>query len=265
MNKISILVALHKPYEVPADAGFLPVHLGKSISSVQLPFQGDDIGENISHLNPHFCELTGLYWLWKNKKADIFGLVHYRRFFKSKSSKLNFLGHDICNSDELAKFMKDFDIVLPRPRNYFIETIEQHYRNAHHEEDLKVLKEVVLKLYPSYEKSFEKVMTSRKASLYNMFVMKSEHFNSYCPWLFEILFEVEKKIPYKDYDLYQSRVFGFMAERLLNIWALQNIHPQKIKYVSIINIEGENLIKKGTLMVFRKVKKEFLRKKQLNQ
>ncbi len=50
-------------------------------------FQGDDTGDNISAKNPHYCELTALYWAWKNLQADYIGLVHYRRYFTRRANR----------------------------------------------------------------------------------------------------------------------------------------------------------------------------------
>ena len=80
---IKILIAMHKPYWHPDDPVYMPIHVGKKgKASIGLP--GDDTGDNISDRNPAYCELTGVYWAWKNLKADYVGLVHYRRYFTHK-------------------------------------------------------------------------------------------------------------------------------------------------------------------------------------
>lgn len=61
---------------------------------------GDNTGDNISLRNPNYCELTGLYWAWKNLKCDYIGLCHYRRYFtnsnlfkkaSNKNNKINLI------------------------------------------------------------------------------------------------------------------------------------------------------------------------------
>ena len=80
---IKIIVAAHKKYWMPTDPVYLPVHVGAE-GKDSIGYTPDNTGENISAKNPYFCELTGLYWAWKNLDADFIGLVHYRRYFTCK-------------------------------------------------------------------------------------------------------------------------------------------------------------------------------------
>lgn len=255
MSSIINLVATHKTYSFPQDAGYFPIHVGKKLANESLNIPGDDLGENISSKNKNYCELTALYWIWKNNTSDskAIGLSHYRRYFKPSSKFVFLKDRKIASTQELSDLLKTYEVILAKPRNYWIESIESHYANAHHKEDLEVLRHVLLSKYPEYQRSYDSVMKGTKLSLFNMFVMKREHFESYCQWLFDILFEVEKIIPYYNYGPYQGRVFGFLGERLLNVWVKHNFNPGKIKYLPVVNIEGENLIKKGIGMLKRKI------------
>lgn len=88
-NKITILVCCHKQDYYAQKYPFLPIQVGRAISSVDLGIQGDDTGDNISWKNRNYCELTALYWAWKNlKEVDIIGLCHYRRYFLLKITYL---------------------------------------------------------------------------------------------------------------------------------------------------------------------------------
>lgn len=257
---VSIMVAAHKDYLFPEDNGYLPVQVGRVLSKKKLNIIGDDTGQNISHLNRSFCELTGLYWMWKNQRSDFYGLVHYRRYFRPLvEAGIQVAGKSVASTAELIQQLGSNEIVLSRPRNYWVESVRKHYENAHNASDLLVLQQVISDLYPDYSSSFNKVMGRTSVSLYNMFFTRAENFNNYCSWLFSILFEVEKRIPYQDYGPYQGRVFGFMAERLLNVWVEKNIPAERVKYLPVINLEGENLIKK----VFGLLDRKFRGAKQL--
>ena len=84
-SETKILVCCHKPADIPDNGIFLPVHCGKALSDKDLGMTGDDTGDNISAKNPNYCELTALYWAWKNLKGtEYIGLYHYRRFFSFK-------------------------------------------------------------------------------------------------------------------------------------------------------------------------------------
>ena len=82
---IKILVATHKKYWMPEDDVYLPIHVGRE-GKADLGYVGDNTGDNISEKNANYCELTGLYWAWKNLKCDYIGLCHYRRYFAHTTS-----------------------------------------------------------------------------------------------------------------------------------------------------------------------------------
>ena len=113
MKDIKIIVATHKKYEMPIYSYYLPLHVGKK-GKEDLGYVGDATGENISEKNPFYCELTGIYWAWKNLKADYIGLVHYRRQFKGKNKKENSLFDCILSNKEIDKILNETDIILPK-------------------------------------------------------------------------------------------------------------------------------------------------------
>jgi len=84
---IKIVTAVHKPYWMPEDRVYVPLHIGRE-GKQDIGFTGDNTGDNISEKNATFCELTGLYWAWKNLQAEYVGLVHYRRVFGFVSERL---------------------------------------------------------------------------------------------------------------------------------------------------------------------------------
>ena len=251
-NSIAIMVATHKNYDFPQDDGYLPLHVGAAIASEKMPFTRDDSGDNISALNNYFCELTGLYWLWKNCTADIYGVSHYRRYFKADFAGVLVHGNKVASSNELCDALNDMDIVLVRPRNYWIETVYSHYKHAHHIADLDVVRRVLQVQCNDYVPYWDMVMSRRKLSLYNMFVMRSNMFNLYCEWLFRALFEVQEHVSYEEYGPYQSRVFGFLGERMLNVWVEKNIPASRRKYISVVNLDGENIVSKFVNMLRRR-------------
>lgn len=251
MSNIKILVATHKEYEFPNSKMYQPIHVGKAINSKDFGIIGDNTNINISLKNPNFCELTALYWAWKNiffNKYDYCGLAHYRRYFVGKSLQLK--SKFIISEEELLFHLKDCDIILPKKRNYYIENIETHYKNAHYEKDLLETKKIISEKYPEFLNSFEITMSQKKLFLYNMFVMKTNEFEKYCEWLFDILFELERRIDISNYSSYQGRVFGFLSERLFNIWILQKKYITK--ELKTVNIDGENLFLKAIGLLERK-------------
>ena len=250
--KIKIIIATHKKYWMPIDEIYMPLHVGKE-GKESLGYAGDNTGTNISIKNSNYCELTAVYWAWKNLNADYIGLVHYRRHFTNEGYLMRLIkGKKKCvlNSNDALKLLKQYDAVVPKRRNYYIETNRSHYNHAHYSKDLDIVESIINEKYPDYSEAFSLVMNRTWAHMFNMFIMKKEYFDEYCEWLFSILEELESKIDISKYDLYNKRVFGFVSERLLDVW----IEAKKIRYkeVPVMFMEKEHWLKKGTAFLIRK-------------
>jgi len=248
----NILISTHKDYSFPKSALYIPIQVGKISSSAHVDAIGDDKGIHIAEKNSTFCELTALYWAWKNdffKDSDFCGLVHYRRYFKGSSGeKLN--GMKILGEDEILNYLKEYDILLPKKRRYYIETVISHYSNAHYQKDILLTRTILEQQASDYLAAFDEVMQSRSLHLFNMFIMSPKYFYAYMDWLFPILFALEERIDTESYDSYQKRVFGYIAERLFNVWLLKN--DLRIKCLGVNHLEGENYILKAWCLIMRK-------------
>ena len=242
---MKVFVVSHKPFEFPTDLEYVPLKVGALTDGIAKNYMQDCDGDNIAHLNPSFCELTAAYWIWKNSQEDVVGLAHYRRYFASSKSDLKVKGKRIASPEEMMALLKEADILIARPRNYYITSIKNHYIHAHHESDYTQLRDEIALQHPEYLSDFDSIMGGTKISLYNMFVCKKSLIDEYFEWLFPVLFALEQKIDYQNYDAYQKRVFGFMAERLSNVWLHHHRESLRIKYMPVVNIDGENLLLKG--------------------
>lgn len=249
---IKIIVATHKAYPMPTDSMYLPVHVGKEVSGLSLPFIGDNTGEHISVKNPNYCELTALYWAWKNLSADYIGLVHYRRHFACRKPGLfcRNKASRILSSTEVEPLLKEYSVLLPKQRNYFIETNYSHFIHAHPAESLDMTKQLLTELFPDYVSAFDSVMSRTKGHRFNMLIMHQKELDRYCSWLFSILSELEKRLDISSYDAYNQRIFGFISERLLDVYLEAN--QLTYKELDVIFLEQEHWFKKGISFLKRK-------------
>ncbi|MBR7045141.1 MAG: DUF4422 domain-containing protein [Lachnospiraceae bacterium] len=246
---IKIIIATHKSYWMPEDPLYLPVHVGAA-GKDSLGYVRDDTGDNISSKNVNYCELTGLYWAWKNLEADYVGLAHYRRHFSAKRH-LKASREYVITEKQLRQVLSGTDVVLPVKRNYFIETNYSQYVHAHHKEDLDVTRQILNEKYPRFVRAYDESMKRTWGHRFNMFVMKREYFDAYCEWLFDILFELERRLDISSYSPYDARVFGFVSERLLDVW----IETKDISYKELpcMFMENQNWLVKGGNFLLRKI------------
>lgn len=236
---IKVIVATHKLYRIPEDDMYLPVHVGREINpdeSISAEYTGDNAGENISKKNKNYCELTALYWAWKNLDYEYLGLVHYRRHFRGMAG--NDKWNCILTKQQAEHLLQKYAAIVPKKRNYFIESTYDQYVHAHNRQDLNKTREIIRENYPEYIPAWEKVMKSSAGHRFNIFIMNKDLSDRYFEWLFDILFRLEAVLDISGYSDYDRRVFGFVAERLFDVWLItNNVHYTELP---VINMEKVN-------------------------
>lgn len=248
--KVKILVAAHKKFPMPNADGYMPILVGAARNyKPEIEYQRDDEGENISSKNPNYNELTAVYWAWKNlKDVDAIGLVHYRRlFFDTKPYSLD----NVFSVEKVEELLTQYDVILPKKRNYYIETNYSHYIHAHHKKPLDKTRQIIIKNYPQYLNAFDRVMHLRRAHMFNMFIMKKKAFESYCNFIFGVLGKLENSIDISDYSVQEARVYGYISELLMDVWLENN----SVKYTELKweQLGGKNNVKKAIALIERKL------------
>ncbi len=252
MSKTKLIVATHKNYQMPRFESYLPLHVGAA-GKDSIGYERDDSGDNISAKNPYYCELTGLYWAWKNLDADYIGLVHYRRYFTLKSASFR-RNHDVfdcvLSDEEIAALVAEHDIIVPKKRKYYIETMYSHYEHTMYVEPLDITREVIAEQFPEYLPHFDKHMKERSGHMFNMFIMKKELLSDYCDWVFKLLAEVESRTNASVYDAFHARFYGRLSELMLDVWLNKNGYS--VKEVPVMSMEKVNWFKKGGAFLLAK-------------
>ena len=244
MDGLRIVVAAHKPYPMPEDPVYLPVQAGAAIAKEKLDYQSDADGENISAKNGFYCELTALYWAWKNLPHSALGLAHYRRYFRARHGKRP------MPESELRALLEKTPVLLPKKRHYWIETNESQYVHAHGQASLDALKKAVGEVSPEYLPALEKSLKKRSAHRFNMFVMRKDEADRYCEWMFGILFALERELNESYPQVIFPRIYGFLSERLMDCWVETNRLPYR--EIRVLNTESQHWGKKIRNFLMRK-------------
>ena len=176
----------------------------------------DNSGDNISERNRQFCELTGLYWIWKHAKEDLVGLVHYRRHF--------LLSDNWVEIFEASKV----DVILPVPL-YVAPNVEVNYKERHTPSDWDYVMGYLKERYPE---DYDKAAAFFKDGFYspcNMFIARRQVLDDLCSWMFPIIFALADHAGTRE-DSYQNRYPGFISERLITYFFESRRDKYKVVY-----------------------------------
>ena len=248
-----IYTAYHRAAPRIESASITPIHVGRAGAGVPLPqMLGDDTGDHISERNGAWCELTALYWAWKNDRETegLVGLMHYRRVLdltgraptgpvEAPQRMFDINAWCVEAEDWLAQEGGNWDLVVPRPHQMGL-TVAANYRRGHAPQDWALLREIVARDHADYLDSFDAVAQGYEVRLANMALMRRPLFDRYCAWLFGILFAVEAAdLDRSLYSVQQGRYLGYLSERLFTVFVhhLQKTMPDlRMREVSILNL-----------------------------
>lgn len=265
MKDIKILVACHKPSVLPKSNILVPVQVGAGIASKRLDnMYHDDEGDNISKKNPNYCELTAMYWGWKNVKADYYGLCHYRRFlcFHDDGQSLNVRNQieaeaiteynlkrfGLENDDEMRAIIEKHDIVcgmlqdvrkLYTPRGNKATAMEHwtaHHRALIMNDDLKKMLQILDEVSPNVGKEAKEYLSGHYFLGFNCFVMKKSLFDDMCQIVFSVLERLEQRVDMSHYNQQISRIYGFMAEIIISSYIsyIEKNKQYSVKHVPLV-------------------------------
>lgn len=237
-----IYVMTHKEYTKPDYDIYRTLHVGKALGN-DFGYEGDDTGDNISAKNKNYCELTGIYWIWKNVQCDAVGICHYRRYFVRDE--------DFLKKDYIESVLKDYDIIVPNSSFTKYSSVGEHYEKEHHWKDMLICRDVIGEQCPDYLDAFDLCMNCNLFSVGNMVITKKDIFDSYCQWLFGILFEVEKRVDISDYDAFQARIMGYLSERLFRVWLLNQEYSVREEEVRMIDPKDSDNAVQAVSIVYR--------------
>ena len=240
-DDIRIFVCTHKDSAYFDSDILQPIQVGSAIAPYRLgSVYHDDRGENISELNPMYCELTAQYWAWRNIDAEYYGFCHYRRYFDFSPDRHveNVYGEvidDYIDAVTQAKYCLDDDSIEKVVRQYDVITTEikdlakfpgnagtplRQYHAAPRliDADLDRAIAILKEMHPDYAQDADSFLNGSRSCFCNMFIMRKDIFFDYCAWLFPML---ERFVERTDMSLYSKealRTPGHLSERLFNIY-----------------------------------------------
>ncbi len=220
MTKVIIYIAAHKPFKLPTrEPCYHILQVGAANATARFGEYVDDAGDNISALNPIYCELTGYYWMFKNAEdCDYIGLMHYRRFLGKK--KYAFDSNDnILSEREIVDLMKDADFLVPTPltKKNELNSLYTSDKALAQDRSYGLIRRAMTDLCPEYLDDLRHVFQASTMFFGNILVASRSNFQEYVEWLFRLEDRIVALIRQDGGDVL-PRELGYFSEWLLNVY-----------------------------------------------
>lgn len=167
----------------------------------------------------HFCELGGLYKLWKQVNADIVGLEHYRRFFVESPSKL-------LGERRISDILATHDVIMSPNvigQSNVLAWIAQEKHNPKASSET-IVKDTILRWFMFLRDKYStelidymlgRMLADRSYYGCNMFVGNKRAIDDYALFLFPML---EKFTIEVMRGKIEPRIYGYLSEYLIGYW-----------------------------------------------
>jgi len=259
-----IYIVSHLRLRRPFDKDFRVIYVGP-MSGPESP---DDFAvtdaiqkPHIAHQNKSYCELTALYQMLNLHPASneaLIGLVHYRRPFvqgpkwlckiirTTQKSKFTrglsnaLLSRYSLTQQKASQLLKVHDVIVPVPVKLKT-SVEQRYLQMHIASDWEKLKHIIETQHPDYWAAFQQLAKGHTLHHFNMFVSNTAVMHHYAKWLFQVLDALEPQIDLNGRDNFQQRVFGFLAERLFNVYLIKH-SELRVLHLPVVQLFNESVV-----------------------
>ncbi len=189
------------------------IQAGAALTGKRISDLTDDTGMNISERNRMYCEMSAVYWVWKNTEHDWVGIEHYRR-------------HLLVRPEMLTE---DVDAILPLPYTCYPNEMAQFLRFTT-EDVLNALLKTLKELHPSEFARYHDILYGKYQYTYNLVCAKRKVFDDYCRWFFEITEHMETmadEVP----EIKETRALSYVAEVLTNLYFMDHQKDLRILHV----------------------------------
>ena len=215
-------------------------------------------GDNIFNKDPHYAEYVFHYWFWKNQLKNYdenswIGFCQYRRYWLKEDYDKNItinrknLKDNVLSTIPLS--WKNYDAVIAKKiyvdNPKFMKIVKRGFRNFI--KDPSILfnnQKQTVKLhfdmfhgYGMLDKAIdlmnnndrdnfrEYVNKSRSFNPHHMFITHPKIMNEWFKSVFEWLFRCEEKFGFNSLSGYETRLYGYLAERYLSYWFNKYTNP----------------------------------------